>query len=340
MAPFTLISQNAYISFASDRLEQVLDQVTKTITSALNTPHLRDRVVGEALLYLARLENHSGELAEIAYGWCAAIWENRQAYDYWETLLSLSLEVGFRRVDPRARIDLVLTEPHRQLAGSVFKSNRNEPIEDLLFALNQSALGEPAVKSLGSFNRYILELHNSTVPFSPRLRQLVLESVALIGYERFDVEGDCFFGFFNHLSAVVEVADVPINLFSTFLEVAQSYGGHRDLAIQSWELLANLTAERSRRSYFRYDPYVISSLLGAKEWEKLECWMGVFWMLWPPEISNAPGDLKSPMESLFRARPGAIRKLAEWMGRSCESRKVDVPESFKRICEQARQATL
>ena len=68
--------------------------------------------------------------------------------------------------------------------------------------------------------------------------------------------------------------------------------------------------------------------------------MGVVWMIWPPEISNAPGDLKRPMESLLRARPDAIRKLTEWMARSSQSLREDVPESFERICDQARQATL
>ena len=334
------MSQNPYTRFASDRLKGVLDQATKTITSALNTPHPRDRAIEEALLCLARLENRSEELAEIAYGWCAMIWENRQAYNYWEGLLYLSLEVGFRCLDPRARVNLVLTEPHRQLANSVFKSNSSEAIEDLLVALNEYGRDGPAVRSLGPLNRYILEFHNNIVPFSPRLRRLVLESVALIGYEGFDVEAECFFGFLNHISAGVEVTDVPVELCFTFLKVAQSYGGHRDLTIQSWELLANLIAECSWRNYVRYNPQVTSSLLGAEAWEKLECWMGVVWMMWPPEYSNAPGDLKTPMESLLRTRPGAVRKLTEWMGRSSEIRKVDVLESFERICEQARQATL
>ena len=245
-------------------MKQVLDQATRAITSALNTPHPRHRVIEEALLYLARLENRFGSLAEIAYGWCATIWENRQAYVYWERLLSLSLEVGFRCFNIPGCVNLVLTEPHRQLARSVFESNRGETIEDLLVALNQNPLGGPPVRSLGPLNRYLLELHNTTVPFSPRLLRLVSESVALTGYRGFDVEAESFFGLFNHLSAAVEMTDVPINLFFTFLEVAQSYGGHRDLTIQSWELLANLAADHGWRSYVRYNPHVTSSLLGDK----------------------------------------------------------------------------
>ena len=327
--------------FASDRFEQVLDQVTKIITSALNAPHPRDEIIEEALLYLTKLEDRSGLLAVRAYGWCAIIWANRRSYNCWEGLLCLSLRVGFRRLDPRAHIDLVLTEHHREMAGSIFESNRCGEIEDLLVALNQHSIGRPAVKSLGKFKRYLINLHNTAVPFSPRLQQLVLESVALIGYEGFEEVGiENFFGFLNHLSTGVEVTDIPAQLCYTLLDAARSPGGHRYLTLQSWGLLANLTAECSWWCFVHYNPRVTSSLLEAHEWEKLECWMGVVWMMWPPLISDVPEDLKNAMESLLRNRPGAVRKLTEWMERSSERRKSVVPESFEQICEQARQAAL
>ena len=47
-------------------------------------------------------------------------------------------------------------------------------------------------------------------------------------------------------------------------------------------------------------------------------------------------DLKHPMLLLFRQQPSAIQKLTQWMKRWGEMWVEKVPESFERICQQAR----
>lgn len=296
------------------------------------------------LLYLVKLQDRSKSLAKIAYGWCAVIWENRQSCGDWETLLFLPLEVAFRRCDPAKYwyyADLTHSGHHRELADTIFKSNKSEAIADLLCALTIFRDREPAIKSLGICIRYIVDLHrNITVPLSPRLRRLVIRSVALIGHEGFEEVGmDRFAELLNHLQVSVEEVDVQIEWGTLLLETAQSPEGHLHLPVQSWELLVKLAAQDLLGlGDITYSPQVTASLLRAQEWDKLECWMGLVWMLWTP--NDIPDDLGNAMESLFRKRPDAIQKLTQWVEQWSKKSERDAPESFELICEQAREATL
>ena len=346
MTPTVLALRVANALFVSDRLEQTLNQVTSAVTSALNYPHPRYEPIGNMLLYLTKLENRPWWFTKIAYEWCAVIWENRQSCGDWEFLLFLSMEVGFRRLDPLKRwhlTNLTHTKHHQELADVVFKSNRREAIADLLWALTVCDDRGPAVKSFGICKQYIVDLQNdTTVPFSPRLQRLVMDSIALIGYKGFEEVGfERFVGLLNYLHVGAEETLIPIEWSSILLETAQSPEGHRHLTVQSWELLAKLTTSRRwRLSGTTYTPCITLSLLEAQEWDKLECWLGVVWVMWPPETDSISEDLKCAMESLFFQRPGAVRKLTQWMQQWSEGRRANVPESFRRICEQVHEAAL
>lgn len=324
-------------------MDQVLNQVTKAITSALAAPHPRYPSIRNALLYLAKLENRPWWLTKIAYDWCAVIWENRRRYRDWEFILFLSLEVGFRCLDPLKRWYLTYlthTKHHQELADVVFKSKKLESIADLLWTLTVCDNCGPAIKSFGVYKQYIVDLQDIvTEPFSPRLRRLIMDSVALIGYRGFrEVGTERFVGLLNHLSIGVQGTVIPVEWGSILLETAQSPEGHRHLVIQSWELLVELATSRPwKLSGTAYTPHVTDSLLGSEEWDKLECWIGVVWMMWSSEIDIGPEDLKHAMESLFRQRPDSVRKLTQLMKRWSEGREADVPENFERICGQARE---
>ena len=279
----------------------------------------------------------------MAYGWCAVIWENRQSYKDWKTLLFLSLEVGFRCPDPRKRgyyLDLTHTEHHRELADAVFKSGRSEAIADFLFAMNTyRPFSKSAIRSFDVCKHLIVDLQNNlATPFSTRLRQLVMRSIVLIGYKGFEEVGiEKFIRLLNRLCFGVEEMDVPQGWRSILLETIQSPEGPRNLAVHSWELLAKPTA-LDRRGFRRttYTPDVTSSLLGAQEWDKLECWMGFWGMIWSPMNSrNIKEDLEHAMGLLFRQRPGAPQKLTERI-----EKYRSLPEYFRQICQRAHGASL
>lgn len=174
-----------------------------------------------------------------------------------------------------------------------------------------------------------------------------MRSVVIIGPKVFEEVGaEMFYGLLNHLHIGAEETDAPMEWSPMLVDTVKSPEGRRQLAVQSWEFLVKLaTLHTWKLSGTTYPPHVTPSLLKSQEWDKLECWMGVVWMAWPPETDKEPEDLKFTMESLFRERPGALRKLTQWMEQRAEHQKkfgldCAVPASFQRICKQAHEAAL
>ena len=285
----------------------------------------------------------------MVYEWCSLICENR-CFEDWESLLLDSLEIGFRHLDSLeigfrqfdsrcwriGNLHLAHTECQRRLVDVVFKSKNNEAIADLLHAC---VVGNGRIP-LGTCTEHLVGLHN-LVPFSSRLRRLAIRSVELIGYKRFEEAGvGRFAELLNHLDVSVEDVEYNFEWIPLLLDVIRTPEGARCLSNQSWELLVELTISESVMRYGTYSSQVMGSLLDAQEWDKLECWIGVVWMMWPPETEETTEDLKRVMASLFRHRPGAAQKLRQWMKRRCEGCDEDesVPKSFERICKQAHEA--
>ena len=157
---------------------------------------------------LFKLENHPKYLTEILYGWCSVMCEDRQGPQGWESLLIICFEIGFHHLDFRRRSIEVMTthtEHHRGLVDVGFESRESEVIADLLLAWTaESKSHEPAHALLGFCAEYLVDLH-SLVPFSPRLRQLVIRSIELIGYDGIKGVGvERFIGLLNHFHVAVE----------------------------------------------------------------------------------------------------------------------------------------
>lgn len=125
------------------------------------------------------------------------------------------------------------------------------------------------------------------------------------------------------------------------LEIIQSREGARHLAIQSWELLAEIAIKGILKGAV-YSLDVTPSLLEAQEWDKLECWMAIVWMSWPLDPGNTAKDVEDSMTLLFRERPGAAQELTRWVERRWgdSSRHGRERESFQQICERTRELAL
>jgi len=80
-------------------------------------------------------------------------------------------------------------------------------------------------------------------------------------------------------------------------------------------------------------------LAESQEWSKLEYWVGIVWMVWPPRADRmTEEDLDRSMQLLLKQRP-TIQKPEQWMERWRQTYDFkDVPETFQRICKQAREA--
>ena len=358
---------------------------------------------------LIKLEHRPEYLTEIVYGWCSVIYEKREHLQDWESPLLVCLEIGFRHLDFRTEFieaALTHTEHHRGLVDVVFRSQENESIADLLHAWTaKREYYEQGPQDLLDFCPvHLVGLHN-LVPFSPRLRRLIIRSVELIGYGGFEglgmegLEGEGmegfegggmegFIGLLNYLHVTVEDMDYTPSWAALLLDTIQYSEGTWNLSHRYWEFLvgfvvSELTASKLTAPKFttgvdssgvhnsgvlnfvlsgdawmrhwderrtvsglrlclKLNParslQIVTSLTEAKEWIKLECWVGIVWMLLPEGLDLGEGDLDDSMTLLFRQRPGAVQKLEQWMERWSQRACRDVPESFKQAHKQAHEA--
>ena len=349
---------------------RILDQLSKAILSAITGTHIQRESILHVLCHLIKLETCPKYLTVMAYDWCSAISENRQNLRDWETLLLISLEIGFRRLDIQDQYArLTHTEHHLKMVDVVFKSRESETIADLLHAWTAEGSENARAGTLvGIYAASLVGLHD-LVPFSSRLRRLVIRSVGLFGYKGFEGVGVGVGGFIellDHLHVTIEDMDGKSLWVRLLLDTLQSSEGAQRLSHWYWELLAELAISESRwpRSVIAYSPQITTFLTKAQEWSKLECWMGTVWMLWAPETAGtlmvwppmptavgiAEKDLKNSTLLLFRQRPGAVQKLEQWMkqwsqkrgkgipGWAEQNRGEDIPELFQRICKKAREA--
>jgi len=325
--------------FTSNYTECILYQLSDAVLSSINETNVRHKFIPYILDDLIKLENRPESLTSIAYKWCSVICENRDSFEGWERLLPVCLELGFRHLDFRSReikVSLAHTEHHRGFVDVVFKTQESEVIADLLHAWTvEGTFGIPTKELLGFCTRHLVGLHD-LLPFSPRLQHLIVRSIEIIGYEGFEGVGvEKFVELLNQLHVTAEDINIKPLWVKLFFSIIQSSEGVQRLSHSYWKLLVELAASESQLlgPDLACSPQIItSSLAEAKEWSKLECWMGILWMLGVGGMTEE--DIERSMVLLFRQRPGALQKLKQWMERWSKCPCNSVPETFQRICEQ------
>jgi len=326
--------------FTSDRTELILDRLSKAVLSTINgTLTSAKRVVIQAILSdLVKLETTPECLTKITYEWCSAIYENHEHFYGWERLLLLCLEIGFRRLDFQHQyIESTITHTghHRGLIDAIFGSQEIEAVADLLQAWT---MWGGSYELLGLCARHLVGLQNQ-VPSSPRLHRLVIRSVELAEYAIPEVVGvDRFIEFLNHLHVTAEDIDERSKWVRLLLQTIQSSEAPQHLSHSYWELLAEPTVSCWLEIGLVDGLRITGSLIEAKEWSKLECWMGIFWMSLPWNADPTEGDLGHSMTLLFRQRPGAVQKLEQWMERWGREHPNRLHKSFQQLCKQAHEA--
>jgi hypothetical protein len=331
--------------FTSDRIEQILDRLSKLDLSAVSDTEAKRKFIPYVLGNLIKLETRTECLTKMAYGWCSVIYENRRGLQDWENLLRICLEIGFRHLDFQCRsIEAVLThtEHHRGLVDAVFESQKGEVIADLLHAWTaESKSDQPARALLGLCAEHLVRLPN-LAPFPPRLRRLVTRSVELIGYKGFEEVGvEGLIGLLDRLHVTVEDMDDKSVWAKLLLETFQTPEGAQHLSHWYWELLVDLTISLPWLPQDRpaYSPRIMEFLTDAQEWSKLEYWIGIVWMLWPLGAGGMTReDVENSTRLLFHQRPGATQKLEQWIERWSRGPVNHIPDSFRLVCERAREA--
>ena len=244
-------------------MERVLRLFSEAVCSAINGTRAQRELVPHALRDLIKLETLPVCLTEIAYNWCSVICENRRGLEDWEGLLLTALEIGFRHPDSQVRYieaRLAHTQHHLEMVNVVFESQKSEAIADLLRAWTISVT--PAYNLLGTCTERLVGLHN-LMPFSSRLRQLVMRSVLFIGYDGFKGVGvERFIGLLNYLRVTVEDMKSRFEWEKLLLKTLQTSEGGQHLSHQYWVLLVELVISPSPlpRPKIPYNPQIVTSL--------------------------------------------------------------------------------
>ena len=327
--------------FASDQFNQILSQFSQAMAQAIYTSHPLCRPLPELLERLCNSGSQNDQLTEMVYGWCSVICENHPTLHGAKNLLLLSLELGFRQINPREgeiKAKLIHTEHHQKMANIVFSSRDGEAIADLLCAWTSRSSSYTRYPQLKICAEYLIDLHYLH-PFSSRLRLYIIYVIELIGYQGFEqvrVEG--LIGLLNDLQVCTKDMHSSFRWVGLLLDIIQSSENIQHLSLSYWEMLAGFVVYWSNWLEDNiYNPQIMISLQDANEWDKLKCWISVVWMVWPPEGGQTTEeDLGNVMLSLLHQQPGTLQKLKEQMEQwSKEWSENEVPESFKQICKQA-----
>ena len=290
---------------------------------------------------LASSETQTTHLTELAYEWSSVVCKNYSSFEEGKDILLLSLEIGFRHLDPEwIDAKLIHTEHHQKLADIIFKSENGDAIADLLHAWTSRSTSHVACTSLNICVEHLIGLYY-LYPLSSRLHNLIVHAIQLISYEAIkQVRVEEFVRLLNNLHIGVGDIEDGEMWMKLLLDIIQSDRGIQDLSHPYWELLVELAVSWQWNLEKKiYSPHIMMSLEDAKEWDKLECWIAFIWMSWPSEGDKTADveDIRRVMLSLFHQRPGAIQWLEQkWRHKLMwtENNLQHIPELFQQICKQ------
>ena len=200
----------------------------------------------------------------------------------WCTFLGSPVEEEILRIQDKSHdvpcffplsCSLPLTSDHMgpildQLSEAVLSATNGTP--------TQRAFIPPMLRDSAKLKNY---------PSSSRSRESIIRFIELIHYEWFERAGvERFVELLNYLHVAVEDMDDRSKWAKLLLGTIQAPEGAQRLSQPYWELLVEVAVliPQSPRDGSTYDPQITESLVQAQEWRKLECWMAVVWMVWPP----------------------------------------------------------
>ena len=296
-----------------------------------------------ALHDFAELEIRPAWLTASAYNWCSAIYQNcHTELEDCKYLLFLCLKAGFRRSNPGElpiHAQLIDTKHPQELVDIVFESQESEAIADLLSAWSFD-FTKPPDTSVGICIGHLIRLGNR-IPFSSRLRRCVIGFVGnIFRFEPRDAGMEKLAELLEYLHVAVEEIEAGSSGWVRhLLHLIPHLSG-----LWYWDLLVDLTILVPWKKEFtnHLDPKTATILAAAKNWENLEYWTGITWMLSSGDTGWRVfpiGYDKKPTRLLFRHRPNAIRRLEQWMEQWSQLQAKDIPKQFQQIFEQGRQAS-
>ena len=256
--------------------------------------------------------------------------------DLYKYLLSIMLEVGFRRVKVNSRFGGIHPDdiPHHKLIfDTAFSSDDDEVVADALRMWITSTGRTP----LGSFAQRFTKRLEKDRPLSEGLRQLVILVVGRIwknpqagGSERETVR------LLNSLNA--DVDDWVVQL----VDVMRGPEG-LELSLHYWHLVDRVVDGKKNPGFGSSDWDMMGALREVEDWEKLEVSMSVKWKLLQ-QRTEVTEDIRRVTRELLSQRPSALQKFENICGGESSDREEesnnDPKRELRKICKEARDENL
>lgn len=266
------------------------------------------------------------------------------ALDHYKTLLSITLELGFRRVTPlRDWSDHYLdhTPHHDRMLEFAFSEYDDEVIADAVTVWTVD--GDHAL--LGSFPNYLSKRMEWDQPFSPRLRRVSICAIERSWRSVLGMSESETVDLLNRLDADMDDM-VEIREWIYLLKgVIRSSTGWWELSAHYWCLLDKLASAGYYPGGFESrDVEVMRLLKEVKDWEKLEVWVAIMWRsLDVPRSKDDPNPREDDelMEEICQTtlrlllrRPSTLPKF-ESLCKECST--LSYESAAREIFEQARK---
>jgi hypothetical protein len=258
---------------------------------------------------------------------------------HYRTLLSRTLEIGFRLVRPgREHPTLDLNhKPHHKLALEIaFSSDDDEVIAD---AVSIWIVGGGDHAPLGSFARHFAKRVERCTPFSPRLRRTGTRAIERTWHGELEVSRLETIRLLNRLDVGADDMEDEYTWVRLLVDVIRLPAGLESLSSHYWRLLGELPLAMDFETSESPDVEVMTSLEKAEDWEKLEVWMVVVWQSLPlsPPAAVMEDIERVTLELLLR-RPSALLRFE-----ALRKRVFLYPShkpKFQQACNQARAEQL
>ena len=255
----------------------------------------------------------------------------------YEYLLSIILEVGFRRAEIGARfggIDPNDTPHHKRIFETAFSSRDDKVVADAVRMLIRSCGHKP----LGSFARHFTKRLERDTPLSEGLRRLIIHVVERIWHIRPRESGPETVRLLNCLDADLDGLSEDDRVGG--LTHVMSGPGGLELSPRYWRLLDGVVEGKTSLWLESSDWDITRALWEVGDWEKLEVWMLFVWKLlrWcsTPELME---EIQQVTLELLSQRPSALQKFENICREESSDGEEESNKNPKRvlrdICKQA-----
>jgi hypothetical protein len=248
---------------------------------------------------------------------------------HYARLLPMILEIGFRLAGPGHGRPALRTFHREWTFKSVFSNEDDESIAD---AATVWVIGGDRTPP-GSFVCYFAERMERSTPFSPRLRQVAIRVIERFWCSELEASELEIVRLLDRLGVDVEDMVEKYTWAQLLVGVIRLPAGLESLSSHYWRLLVKLAQAVRYVVYFTpRDVEMMRLLEEAGDWERLEDWTVVIWLLSPQD--NLKEDVKQVTLKLLLQRPSALARL-ENLYRTGPMYYRD-KDKLQQICDQAR----